>query len=105
MYHRFPLLAAQSESLLCFSITVPTQQECVHDSKPHQQQALTAELCPTGLHILPAINRSQAYALSRAIPWLLPPCPGSWILCAYFGAMQRANYWGLIPWADVAHTM
>lgn len=73
-----PLLAAQSENLLCFSITVSTQQECVHDSKPHEQQALTAEEPrPTGLHILPAIIRSQVHALSRAIPCLLlPPLVG-----------------------------
>lgn len=105
MYYRFPLLAAQSENLLCFSITVPTQQECVHDSKPHQQQALTAELCPTGLHIYPRSTEARPTPYRVRFHGYCLPCPGSWILCAYFGAMQRANYWGLIPWADEVHTM
>lgn len=76
----------------------------MHDSKPHELQALTAEPRPTGLHILPAIIRSQVCALSRAIPCLLLP-PGPSILCAYFGALQRAKNWGLISWGAVAHSM
>lgn len=53
---------------------------------------------PTGLHILPAIIRSQVYVLSRAIPYLLFLPWSVYFVCLFWrlaaGQLLGANIMG-----------